>query len=63
MAPDGIPQMLSDAEFVYASEKKAGTRWLLSGCRAMGVAYVLLGRPQEAITALREALALSSDQA
>ncbi len=62
MAPDGIPQMLSDAEFVYASEKKAGTRWLLSGCRAMGVAYVLLGRPQEAITALREALALSSDQ-
>ena len=62
LAPDGIPQMLRDAELVYASEKKAGTRWLLSGCRAMGVAYVLLGRPQEAITVLREALALSSHQ-
>ncbi len=63
LAPDGIPQMLRDAELMYVSEKKAGTRWLLSGCRAMGVAYVLLGRPQEAITVLREALALSSDQA
>jgi LuxR family maltose regulon positive regulatory protein len=60
LAPDGIPQMLRDAELVYASEKKAGTRWFLSGCRAMGVAYVLLGRPQEAITVLREALDLSS---
>ncbi|MGZ6661001.1 MAG: AAA family ATPase, partial [Solirubrobacteraceae bacterium] len=62
LAPDGIPQMLRDAELVYASEKEAGTRWLLSGCRAMGVAYVLLGRPGEAITVLREALALSSHQ-
>jgi LuxR family transcriptional regulator, maltose regulon positive regulatory protein len=62
LAPDGIPQMLRDAEFVYASEKAAGTRWFLSGCRAMGVAYLLLGRPQEAITVLREALALSSHQ-
>jgi LuxR family maltose regulon positive regulatory protein len=62
LAPDGIPQMLRDAELVYASEKKAGTRWFLSGCRAMGVAYVLLGRPQEAITVLREALELSRDQ-
>ena len=62
LAPDGIPQMLRDAELVYTSEKKAGSRWLLSGCRAMGVAYVLLGRPQEAITVLREALALSSHQ-
>jgi LuxR family maltose regulon positive regulatory protein len=60
LAPDGIPQMLRDAELVYASEKKAGTQWFLSGCRAMGVAYVLLGRPQEAITVLREALDLSS---
>ena len=62
LAPDGIPQMLRDAELVYASEKQAGTRWLLGGCRAMGVAYVLLGRPQEAIDVLREALALSSHQ-
>ena len=63
LAPDGILQMLRDAELVYASEKRAGTRWLVSGCRAMGVAYVLLGRPREAITVLGEALARSSDQA
>jgi LuxR family maltose regulon positive regulatory protein len=61
LAPDGIPEMLRDAELVYASEKQAGTRWLASGCRAMGMAYVLLGRPQEAITVLREALALLRD--
>jgi LuxR family maltose regulon positive regulatory protein len=62
LAPDGIPQMLRDAELVYASEKNAGTRWRISGCRAMAVAHVLLGRPHEAISILREALALSSDQ-
>jgi LuxR family maltose regulon positive regulatory protein len=62
MAPDGIPQMLRDGEFVYASEKKASTRWLASGCRAMGVAYVLLGRPQEAIAVLQEALGLLHDR-
>ena len=60
MAPDGIPQMLRDAELGYASEKKVGTRWLLSARRAMGAAYVLLGRPQEAIAVLRESLALSA---
>ena len=37
-----------------------GTRWLLSARRAMGAAYLLLGRPQEAIAVLRESLALSS---
>jgi LuxR family maltose regulon positive regulatory protein len=55
VAPDGIPRMLQDAELVYASEK-AGTRWQLGGARALGMAYVLLGRPQEAIAPLREAL-------
>jgi LuxR family maltose regulon positive regulatory protein len=54
VAPDGIPQMLRDAEFVCASEGKAGTRWYFSGARALGMAYVLLGRPQEAIAPLRE---------
>jgi len=58
LAPDGIPQMLRDGELVYSSEKQAGTRWLVSGCRAMGLANALLGRPQEAITALREAVGL-----
>jgi LuxR family transcriptional regulator, maltose regulon positive regulatory protein len=58
LAPDGITRMLHDGELVYASEKQAGARWLVSGCRAVGVADVLLGRPQEAVTVLREALAL-----
>ena len=62
MAPDGIPQMLRDAELGYAYEKKMGSRWLLSARRAMGAAYVLLGQPQEAIAVLRESLALSRDR-
>ena len=62
MAPDGIPQMLRDAELGYACEKKMGTRWLLSARRAMGAAYLLLGRPDEAIEALRDSLALCSDR-
>jgi LuxR family transcriptional regulator, maltose regulon positive regulatory protein len=61
LAPEGIPQMLRDGELVYESEKQAGTRWLASGCRAMGAAYVLLGQPQEAIIVLREGLALLRD--
>ena len=52
--------MLRDAEFVYAAEKQAGTRWLVAACRALGTANMLLGRPQEAIDAFGEALALSS---
>jgi LuxR family transcriptional regulator, maltose regulon positive regulatory protein len=53
--------MLADAEFVYAAEKEpAQTRWLVGGCRAIGTANVLLGRPGEAITALREGLMLTS---
>ena len=62
MAPDGISQMLRDAELGYACEKKMGTRWVLSARRAMGAAYLLLGRPQEAIAVLRESLALSTDR-
>jgi LuxR family maltose regulon positive regulatory protein len=61
LAPRGIHQMLADAEFVYAAEKgPAQTRWLLGGCRAIGTANILLGRPDEAIAALREALMLTS---
>ena len=60
VAPDGIHGMLRDAQFVYAAEKPEGTRRLLSACRALGTAHVLLGRPQEAIDVLGEALALSS---
>jgi LuxR family maltose regulon positive regulatory protein len=49
--------MLADAELVCAAEKRAGTRWYLSGARSLGTAYLLLGRPQEAITPLREVVA------
>ena len=62
MAPDGIPQMLRDAELGVACEKKMGTQCPLSSRCAMGAALVLLGRPQEAIAVLREALALSTDR-
>jgi len=55
-APDGIPRMLSDGEFVCASEKRAGTRWYFSGARAAGTAHLLLGRPEEAIGRLREVM-------
>jgi LuxR family transcriptional regulator, maltose regulon positive regulatory protein len=55
IAPDGIPRMLRDAEVVYAAEAP-GTRWHLGGARAVGMAHLLLGRPQEAIAPLREAL-------
>ena len=62
MAPDGIPQMLRDAELGVASDKKMGTQCRLSSRCAMGAAFVLLGRPQQAIAVLREALALSADR-
>ena len=62
MAPDGILQMLRDAELGYECEQKLGTRWLLSARRAMGAAYLLLGRPQEAIAVLRDSLALCRDR-
>ena len=50
--------MLADAEFVYAAEREQQTPWLSAGCRAIGTANVLLGRPQAAIAAFREALML-----
>ena len=62
MAPDGITQMLRDAELGVASEKKMGTECPLSTRCAMGAAYVLLGQPQDAIAVLRESLALSTDR-
>ena len=48
-APDGIHGLLRDAEFAYAAEKPARTRWLVGACRALGTANILLGRPREAI--------------
>jgi LuxR family maltose regulon positive regulatory protein len=63
LAPDGIGRMLTDAEFVCAVEEAAAnTRWLLDGIRAVGTAKLLLGRPDEAVAALREALALTKGE-
>jgi LuxR family transcriptional regulator, maltose regulon positive regulatory protein len=60
LAPLGIHQMLADAQYVHASEKEpAQSRWLIGGCRGLGIANVLLGRPEEAIAVLREALILT----
>ncbi len=59
-APDGIHGLLRDAEFAYAAEKPAGTRWLIGACRALGTANILLGRPQQAIDVFGEALALAN---
>jgi len=59
-APRGIHQMLADAEFVYAAEKASThTRWVIGACRGIGIANLLLGRPDETTTVLREALMLS----
>ena len=55
----GVGQMLADSEFVYAAEKEARTRWFLGGARGRGIAFLLLGRPDEAIEPLREALVLA----
>jgi len=60
VALDGVHGMLRDAEFVYTSEKQAGSEGLVAGCRSLGTAYVLLGRPQEAIDVFGEAVALST---
>ena len=57
---DGIHGLLRDAEFAYAAEKPASTRWLVGACRALGTANILLGRPQEAIDVFGEALALAN---
>jgi LuxR family maltose regulon positive regulatory protein len=54
--------MLRDAELGYACEKQMDTPWVLSASRAMGAAYLLLGRPHDAIAVLRESLALSTDR-
>ena len=50
--------MLADAEFMYAAESEQKTRWVSASCRAIGIANVLLGRPDAAIAAFQEALML-----
>ena len=58
LGPNGIGQMLADAEFLYAAEREQQTVWLSAACRAVGTANVLLGRPQAGIAAFQEALML-----
>ena len=59
----GIHQMLTDAEYVYAAERETSTRWFAESCRAIGMANVLLDRPDEAIAALRETLMVTTASA
>lgn len=61
VAPGGIGEMRRDGEDIYAAESAAGSRWMASGCRAIGIADVLLGRPGEAIGQLREGIALLAE--
>jgi LuxR family maltose regulon positive regulatory protein len=58
----GVNQMLTDGLFVTAMERPAGTRRTHAGCRITGVAHVLLGRPDEAIAPLEEAVLLAGPQ-
>ncbi len=62
LAPDGIPQMLHDAELAVAGETKMGAECPLNSRCSMGAAYLLLGQPQQAVSVLRESLALSGDR-
>ena len=58
----GVNQMLTDGLFASAMERSAGTRRTHAGCRIVGVAHVLLGRPDEAIAPLEEAVLLTGPQ-
>ena len=58
LGPAGVGQMLADAEFMYAAESAAKTRWVSASSRAIGVANLLLGRPEAAIGAFQETLTL-----
>ena len=58
----GVNQMLTDGLFVSTMERSAGTRRTHAGCRIVGVAQVLLGRPDEAIAPLEEAVLLAGPQ-
>ena len=58
----GVNQMLTDGLFVSAMERSAGTTRTHCGCRIVGVANVLLGRPDEAIAPLEEAVLLTGPQ-
>lgn len=60
LAYRGIDQMLADAEYVYAAERDTSARWLADSSRAIGTAKLLLGRPDEAVAALREALIVTT---
>jgi LuxR family transcriptional regulator, maltose regulon positive regulatory protein len=60
LAYRGIDQMLADAEYVYGAERDTGARWLADSSRAIGTAKLLLGRPDEAVAALREALIVTT---
>ena len=62
LAPNGVHKMLEDAEFVLAADAgSANPHGLIDGTLAAAIANLILGRPDTAVAALREALALTVD--
>jgi LuxR family transcriptional regulator, maltose regulon positive regulatory protein len=58
----GVRQMLADGEYVYSTEREAKSPRFVGGCRAIGTANLLLGRPAEASVAFRETLMLLDER-
>jgi LuxR family transcriptional regulator, maltose regulon positive regulatory protein len=59
VGPHGASQMLDDGRSLVASELPERTPSLVGAYRSVGVAKLLLGHPDEAVTALDEAVQLS----
>jgi LuxR family maltose regulon positive regulatory protein len=59
---DGLHQILADGRWLYDDEVSRRPRVLIDACRAIGSAQVSLGRPDEAIPHLAEALLLCRDR-
>ena len=62
LGTDGVARMLEDGLYVQAVERPARTSWLVSGCRAVGIARLLLGQVDDAIIALDEVILLTEER-
>jgi len=62
LGTSGPTQMLADGLLVCALEGPSKSRWLLDGFRAIGTAHLVLGRPDEAVGALNEAVLLTENR-
>jgi LuxR family maltose regulon positive regulatory protein len=62
LGTSGPTQMLADGLLVCALEGPTRSRWLLDGFRAIGTAQLVLGRADEAVVALNEAVLLTENR-